>query len=420
MGDPSAPSLAAALLAAAAERRSGTFVVHAGPTATRVAFVRGELFLVEDSSAARDELVRCLALPNVKWTLEQSVDASTLTNGVATPLDPLLRAAAGRPSSLSSSKPAVTAATPARALAASALKRLHEDVRKRTGAVATPAAFSPSSAEDELRKGKAFLREGAVARALRHLQRAAELRPSSLPYRLYAQWAEVHDAVTGSTGSASGEDTAASVLSLDRLAKRAVQEDPAFAFGLYVLGRLALRDGDKVAAVRHFRQASNLDPELLDAARQARLLAAVGDGVPPETAAAPPSGRLAPSASGGVRKRILVVEDDPQTRAFMARALSPAFEVAEASTGLGALELLGKGPPPSLILLDVMLPGIDGVTIARKLKLHPTLKDVPIVFVTAKTAPSDVLQGIDAGAKHYLTKPFSVASLIQVVERLAK
>jgi CheY-like chemotaxis protein len=126
----------------------------------------------------------------------------------------------------------------------------------------------------------------------------------------------------------------------------------------------------------------------------------------------------APAVAG--RRTVVVVEDDEATRALIARALSPAFDVVQACTGLGALELLGRIPAPSLIVLDVGLPEIDGVMVARKLKTHPVLKDVPVVFVTARVTPSDVGHGIAAGAKHYLTKPFSVVTLVQVVQKHAK
>jgi len=137
---------------------------------------------------------------------------------------------------------------------------------------------------------------------------------------------------------------------------------------------------------------------------------------PPPT----PGPAFLPSPGGEKKRVVVVVEDDAAIRALIARALSSSFDVAEASTGLGALELLGRMPAPNLILLDVMLPEVDGVTIARKLKAHPALKHVPIVFVTAKDAPHDVAQGIGAGATQYLTKPFSIKTLQEVVDRLAK
>ena len=119
--------------------------------------------------------------------------------------------------------------------------------------------------------------------------------------------------------------------------------------------------------------------------------------------------------------RILVVEDDKSVRELIARALKGKYLVVEAADGLHASELIAQMPaPPSLVICDVMMPRVDGLSFVRMLKKDEKLKAIPILFLTAKTAPMDVVQGISAGARHYMTKPFNVKDLIEVVEKIAK
>ncbi len=126
----------------------------------------------------------------------------------------------------------------------------------------------------------------------------------------------------------------------------------------------------------------------------------------------------APASSAA--RTILVVEDDRTVREMIARALSGKYRIVEASDGLHASELLTQMAPPSLIICDVMMPRVDGFSLVRLLKANDKLKSVPILFLSAKTAAADVMQGISLGARHYMAKPFKVQELVERVEKLVK
>ena len=109
--------------------------------------------------------------------------------------------------------------------------------------------------------------------------------------------------------------------------------------------------------------------------------------------------------------RILIVDDIPQN-VDLVRSLMQAegYEVASAANGLEALAQVAAAPP-DLILLDIMMPTLDGYAVCRQLKAHPETRLVPIVLITALGDEADKLLGIEAGADDFLTKPFSHAEL---------
>jgi DNA-binding response OmpR family regulator len=107
---------------------------------------------------------------------------------------------------------------------------------------------------------------------------------------------------------------------------------------------------------------------------------------------------------------ILVVEDDPIIRQTVEYALRRAgFGTRTSGDGLEALEM-ARAHPPDLILLDLMLPGLDGFSFAEQIRT--TDKDVAIVMVTALDQERDKVRGLDAGADDYITKPFSIEELL--------
>ncbi len=117
-------------------------------------------------------------------------------------------------------------------------------------------------------------------------------------------------------------------------------------------------------------------------------------------------------------KVVLVVEDDASIRALVAKALQSKFDVFEAGDGLAASEMLSRMPKPDLLICDVMMPHVDGFTFVKMLKGDAALKALPIIFLTAKSAPSDVVKGIQLGAKYYLQKPFNVAELVDKATKI--
>jgi CheY-like chemotaxis protein len=125
----------------------------------------------------------------------------------------------------------------------------------------------------------------------------------------------------------------------------------------------------------------------------------------------------APTKSAS-KKVILVVDDDAHIRTMVSRALSPSYTVREAADGLLAAEALTKPPAVDLILLDIMMPNADGLTFAATLKSNPQYKSLPIIFLTARSSPADVVRGIQVGARAYLTKPFKLDELRQKVAKV--
>lgn len=113
---------------------------------------------------------------------------------------------------------------------------------------------------------------------------------------------------------------------------------------------------------------------------------------------------------------ILVVDDDFDTRKMIVRMLTSLGDVREAEDGEAALEALLQ-KRPDLVITDVMMRRMDGIALTRHLKSDPGLHTVPVIVVTAKNAPRDVIDGINAGARHYITKPFSPAELLRKVRR---
>jgi len=114
----------------------------------------------------------------------------------------------------------------------------------------------------------------------------------------------------------------------------------------------------------------------------------------------------------------LVVEDDPDQRAFAALRLSEAgYPVKTADNVKGLYEAL-KECTPDAIFLDIMLPDGDGFEVLATLRRHPTYAPIPIIMVTAKTAPEDVAKGLALGADAYVTKPFSTKDLVTRVKSM--
>jgi CheY-like chemotaxis protein len=121
--------------------------------------------------------------------------------------------------------------------------------------------------------------------------------------------------------------------------------------------------------------------------------------------------------TGHVLPKILVVEDD-QDLLQMIKTMSQAVgEITLARDGQEALDLLKSGFKPNVIVTDLMMPRIDGLTLAKTLKSDPNIGNIPLVMLTAKTGPMDMITGINAGARHYVTKPFKAADLIDKVKK---
>jgi class 3 adenylate cyclase len=113
--------------------------------------------------------------------------------------------------------------------------------------------------------------------------------------------------------------------------------------------------------------------------------------------------------------RILIVDDTPKNIQLLGTILrKEGYQINIAQNGLQALEVVGQ-MPPDLILLDVMMPELDGFETCRRLKGEPSTQDIPVIFLTAKVDMEDIVKGFELGAVDYVTKPFNSAELLSRV-----
>ncbi|HET8531018.1 MAG TPA: response regulator [Methylomirabilota bacterium] len=118
--------------------------------------------------------------------------------------------------------------------------------------------------------------------------------------------------------------------------------------------------------------------------------------------------------------RILVVDDTPaNVHILQARLAANGYEVVTATDGEEALTAV-RDTQPDLILLDVMMPKLDGIEVCRRLRADPSLPFIPIIMVTAKADPKDVVAGLEAGGDEYLTKPVDQAALVARVKSMLR
>ena len=104
---------------------------------------------------------------------------------------------------------------------------------------------------------------------------------------------------------------------------------------------------------------------------------------------------------------ILVVDDTPDNLALMSSLLKDDYKVKIANGGEKALKIAASDSPPDLILLDIMMPGMDGYEVCRRLKRDPRTMNIPVIFLTAKAEVEDEKKGLELGAVDYITKPIS-------------
>jgi DNA-binding response OmpR family regulator len=123
----------------------------------------------------------------------------------------------------------------------------------------------------------------------------------------------------------------------------------------------------------------------------------------------------------GPPPRILLVDDDPViVRLLQINFRLEGFEVDAASRGEEALQKV-RANRPDVVILDVMMPGIDGWEVARQLKENPAVRHIPVIFLSARAQDEDRHRGYALGVDEYVTKPFDPAHLVEIVRRsLAK
>lgn len=118
-----------------------------------------------------------------------------------------------------------------------------------------------------------------------------------------------------------------------------------------------------------------------------------------------------------MREKILIIEDDERIRQFLRRGLAyEGYQITSAEDGRSGLTL-ARDIPPDLVILDWMLPGMDGLEVCRRLR---AVGDVPILMLTAKDSVPDRVDGLDAGADDYLVKPFEFDELLARIRALLR
>jgi len=118
------------------------------------------------------------------------------------------------------------------------------------------------------------------------------------------------------------------------------------------------------------------------------------------------------------KTRILIVEDEAEmAQAIRLRLEANGYEVLTAADGAEGLNR-ARAEKPGLIILDVMLPKMDGFKVSRMLKFDENFKDIPIIMLTAKTQKVDVAMGLEAGVNVYMTKPFKAEELLRTISGL--
>ena len=114
--------------------------------------------------------------------------------------------------------------------------------------------------------------------------------------------------------------------------------------------------------------------------------------------------------------KLLIVDDIPENIKVLGNSLDrEGYTISFATSGTQALEMVRRGRF-DLILLDIMMPGMDGYHVCRELKAQHTTVDIPVIFITAKTEKDDIVKGFEAGAVDYVTKPFNTRELLMRVK----
>ena len=113
--------------------------------------------------------------------------------------------------------------------------------------------------------------------------------------------------------------------------------------------------------------------------------------------------------------KVLAADDDPVIQRLLQVNLEmEGFEVDLASDGAEALERM-RASAPDLVLLDVMMPELDGWTVCERMKEDPALADIPVIFLSARAQDSDIEKGTGLGADAYITKPFDPIDLVALI-----
>ncbi|MDR6461999.1 response regulator [Chryseobacterium sediminis] len=121
-----------------------------------------------------------------------------------------------------------------------------------------------------------------------------------------------------------------------------------------------------------------------------------------------------------MNKKVLIVDDDPRNIFALKLTLKArGYAVESCTMAQEALEILKSNPKFSVVLMDMMMPGIDGYEAVRMIRDTPEIKHVPVIAVTAQAMPEDRQKCLEAGADDYVSKPIDVDLLITAIEKLS-
>src|SRR6185369_16440873 len=112
------------------------------------------------------------------------------------------------------------------------------------------------------------------------------------------------------------------------------------------------------------------------------------------------------------KRTLLVVDDEPDNLTLLSGVLKDEYKIKVANSGARALQAMQGGPLPDLVLLDVMMPEMDGHEVLQRMRDDPRTRDVPVIFVTAMSDAADEQRGLALGAVDYITKPISPATAL--------
>lgn len=116
------------------------------------------------------------------------------------------------------------------------------------------------------------------------------------------------------------------------------------------------------------------------------------------------------------KPQVLVVDDNANTRKLIRKALEKSFSIMEAENGKNAVQVLHDQDPPDLILLDIIMPEMNGYEVFEQVRSNPRIANIPIIFLTALDGQVEKIKGLDAGAVDYITKPFLHEVLLVRIE----
>ena len=128
-----------------------------------------------------------------------------------------------------------------------------------------------------------------------------------------------------------------------------------------------------------------------------------------------PISNHAKSSDAPARQTVLIVDDTPQNLTILGELLQPYYRVRAANSGERALRAAGLEPPPDLILLDIMMPEMDGYEAIRLIREQPAFRRMPIIALTAKAMKGDRQKCIESGANDYLSKPIEIDKLLSLL-----